>query len=70
MRASPGCDMAGFHASYGAKANLELIKLARSVTVNLRVISTQANYLFRCLRSCIVYHCNAQMRGDHKVLLI
>ncbi|KAI3351944.1 hypothetical protein L3Q82_020768, partial [Scortum barcoo] len=28
MRASPGCDMAGFHASYRAKANLELIKLA------------------------------------------
>lgn len=44
MWASPGCDMAGFHASYGAKANLELMKLARSVTVNLCVISARANY--------------------------
>lgn len=64
MRASPGCEMASFHASYRAKANLELIKLARSVTVNLHVISALANYLFRCLHSCIVYHWNAQMRGD------
>ncbi len=45
MRASPGCDMASFHASYRAKANLELIKSARFVTVNLHVISAPANYL-------------------------
>ncbi|CAG08386.1 unnamed protein product [Tetraodon nigroviridis] len=28
VQASPGCDMASFHASYRAKANLELIELA------------------------------------------
>lgn len=62
MWANPGCDMASVHASYRAKANLEAMELARSVTVNLCVISAPANYVFRCLLSCIVYRCCAQMR--------
>lgn len=38
-----------------------LIKLARSVTVHLCVISALVNYLFSL---CFVCNCNAQMRGD------
>lgn len=45
MRASPGCDMASVHASYGAKANLELMELARSLIVNFRLVGAPANYL-------------------------
>lgn len=37
--------MASIHASYRAKANLELIELARSLRVNLRVVRAQSNYL-------------------------
>lgn len=54
MPVHPGCDMASFHVSWEAKANFQLITLARPVTVNLHVISALANYLFRSCHLCLV----------------
>lgn len=70
MQASPGCDMASFHASYRAKANLELIELARSLIVNLRVVRAPANYLVLSIAAIHRWEGKSANEWHHKVLFI
>lgn len=70
MRASPGCDMASFHASYRAKANLELIELARALIVNLRVVRALANYLVLSITAIHRWEGKSANEWHHKVLFI
>lgn len=70
MWASPGCDMASFHALCGAKANLELIELARSLIVNLRVVRAAANYLVLSITAIHRWEGKSANEWHHKVLFI
>lgn len=70
MWASSGCDMASFHASYRAKANLELIELARSLIVNLRVVRAPANYLVLSITAIHRWEGESANERHHKVLFI
>lgn len=70
MWANPGCDMASFHALCGAKANLELIELARSLIVNLRVVRVAANYLALSITAIHRWEGKSANEWHHKVLFI